>query len=513
MLVNSGCKPRSEEEKAAIAAGLILRRRRAQETFVDFCRELTPDELPAKHHVVLCEALDEVAEGLNDRLMVFMPPGSAKSTYASKKFPAYFLGKYSNKNIICGSYGEGLSTTFGKAVRNIVNSREYNFVFNTQLSEDSRAKGEWDTKDGGSYYAVGVGSGVTGRRSDLNLIDDPVKGRKDADSQLVRDEIWNWYLADFLTRLKPGGAQVIVQTRWHEDDLSGRILPQDWNFQSGTFIGFDGQPWKVICIPAQAEKNDILGRKEGEYLWTDYMSVDWWEKTKATQTATDMRNWSALYQQRPQPDSGVYFKREWFDKHRYKEGEHPPVNYYGASDYAVTSGGGDWTEHGIAGFDKDKHIWVKDWWSGQETSDVWIEEQIRLARTYQPFVWLSEVGVIRRSTEPYLLKRQYDVDGEVFRMEWLPHIGNKGAHCRSFQAMASQGMVHIPYTEWGDELINELVKFIPDTNFKDDKADVCGHFGRYVHKSFAHNMVKEEKKTVRDSYGFDEESDKSWKIA
>jgi predicted phage terminase large subunit-like protein len=496
MLVNSGCKPKSEEQKAAEAAALILRRRQAQETFVDFCCELTPDELPAAHHVVLCEALDEVARGENDRLMFFLPPGTAKSTYASKKFPAYFLGKYPKKNIICGSYGEGLSTTFGKAVRNIVNSREYNFVFNTKLSEDSRAKGEWETRDGGSYYAVGVGSGVTGRRSDLNLIDDPVKGRKDADSQLVRDEIWNWYLADFLTRLKPGGAQIILQTRWHEDDLSGRILPDDWNFESGTFIGFDKQPWKVICIPAQAEKNDILGRKEGEYLWTDYIPVKQWEITKETQTAKDMRNWSALYQQRPQPDSGVFFKREWFK--RFKLGEEPLTSDYGATDYAVTKGGGDFTEHGIGGFDKNKHLWMKDWWSGQETLDVSIEEQVKLARIHKPYSWISEVGVIRRAVEPFLIKRQRDSDGEIFRMEWFNHIGDKGAHARSIQAMASQGMVHIPYCDWGEALIDQLVKFIPNTNYQDDKVDVMGLLGRKVDTAFTPSKIEEEKTKVRD---------------
>lgn len=702
------------------------------------------------------------------------------STYGSKNFPAYYLGRYPDRSIICGSYGEGLSTMFGKAVRNIVNSREYHLLFDTRLSEDSRAKGEWETNKGGSYYAVGVGSGVTGRRSDLNLIDDPVKGRKDADSQLVRDECWNWYLSDFTSRLKLGQAtsQVIIQcmtgdtsvtmgdgslkylrdikigdevatyddgeittskvlnwknqgsdsilkmrmssgiivrankrhpflierkgklewtrlgnvakgqnilrvtggngkessvqlmgaknpqnaegcatptmgrqaghlgtdqkamltqlkretgilsiatellskitticlksrmvsalfatnppvemcaptgagsyalttattqtkseryyvttatlpsgtrktkkplpqllntsdftldevveitedgfedvfdiqvertenfianglvshnTRWHPDDLSGRILPPDWNFQSGVFEGFDGKAWTVICLPAQAEDNDILGREKGDWLWPEAVTPEQWESIKSIQTAKDMRNWSALYQQRPQPDSGVFFKREWFEPYRYKIGEAPLTSDYGATDYAVTKGSGDFTEHGIAGFDENKHIWFKDWWSGQETLDVSIEEQVRLAKKYEPYSWLSEVGVIRRSVEPFLVKRQRDSNGLIFRMEWMNHIGDKGAHARSFQAMASQGMVHIPYCEWGDQLLDQLVRFIPNTNFKDDKVDVCGLFGRKVDTAFTPSVTAEETRPVRDAYGFDEEPTQFWK--
>ena len=155
-----------------------------------------------------------------------MPPGSAKSTYASIRFPAYYLGRLPEKSIIATSYGDTLATSFGRKVRNLVATREYGVLFeDVTLSEDSRAKGEWETSSGGSYFAAGVGSGITGRRGDLGLIDDPVKGRQEADSETVRQSVWDWFKSDFLTRLKPGAAQIIIQTRWHEDDLSGRLLP------------------------------------------------------------------------------------------------------------------------------------------------------------------------------------------------------------------------------------------------------------------------------------------------
>ena len=286
--------------------------------------------------------------------MVFMPPGSAKSTYASIRFPAYFLGRLPDKSIIATSYGDILATSFGRKVRNLVATREYAKLFPAvALAEDSRAKGEWETSEGGSYFAAGVGSGITGRRGDLGLIDDPVKGRQEADSETVRNGVWSWYKSDFLTRLKPGAAQVIIQTRWHEDDLSGRILPEGWSGESGDIVGTDGQMWRVICLPAQAETNDALGRNLGEWLWPEWFDEAFWLETRQAQD--DVRNWSSLYQQRPQPEEGTFFQRDWFK--RYRVGDEPKrLNVYGASDYAVTEGGGDFTEHGIAGLDQHEDL-------------------------------------------------------------------------------------------------------------------------------------------------------------
>ena len=496
------------------AARVLQSRRKAREGFANFCRYLFPDEPPASHHEVLCNALDKVVSGEIRRLMVFMPPGSAKSTYSSVRFPPYYLGRFSNKNIICGSYGEGLATSFGRKVRNIVNDGEYGAVFGTSLAEDARAKGEWETKDGGTYFSCGVGSGVTGRRADLGLIDDPVKGQKDADSPTVREDTWNWYKSDFFSRLKPNAAQIIIQTRWHPNDLSGRILPEDWNGESGVFEGFDGQDWTVISMPAQAKENDILGRKEGEWLWPDFFTPKVWEEIKYVQTnkGTDFRVWGALYQQQPQPDSGVFFKREWFDAGRYKLGEEPTICTYGASDYAVSEGKGDFTEHGIGGFDENDDLWFTDWWYGQESPDKWIDEQLRLAKRHKPFAWLAEVGVIRRAVEPFL-KKAKRTRRVYFRQEWMPHVGDKGANARSFQALAASGQVHIPQCEWGDRLLDQLVAFIPNTNFKDDAVDVCGLFGRILDTAFAPTTMKIVEVKETDSYGFDEEASDNWKTA
>ena len=439
-----------------------------------------------------------------------MPPGSAKSTYASVRFPAYYLGRRPTKSIITASYGETLATSFGRKVRNLVSTSEYTNLFpSSSLAEDSRAKGEWETKEGGTYFAAGVGTGITGRRGDLGLIDDPVKGRQDADSETIRTSTWEWYKSDFLTRLKPGAAQIIIQTRWHEDDLSGRILPDKWNGETGIFKGFDGQDWTVICLQAEAGQNDPLGRKPGEWLWLEWFTKDFWQETKAAQQSDDIRNWNALYQQVPQPDEGTFFKREWFK--RFRMGEEPErLHKYGASDYAVTDGSGDFSEHGLGGFDKHEDLYLLDWWSGQTTADVWIERQIDLVEKHSPFCWVAEGGPIRRSIEPFLNKRMRQRGGGAyFRTEWLTSNRDKPTNARAFQALASMGKVFIPRTDWGDALLDQLVSF-PAGKY-DDKVDVCGLFGRLLDKTFGPREIKQEPEPKVDAWGRRFSGESNWK--
>ena len=452
--------------------------------------------------------------------MVFMPPGSAKSTYGSVRFPAYVVGKKPKKSIICGSYGEHLASSFGRKVRNLVGTSEFQKLFDTRLAPDSQARGEWETDQGGLYFACGVRSGVAGKRCDLGVIDDPIKSRKEADSALIRDTIWDWYLSDFLPRLKPNGAQIIIQTRWHVDDLSGRILPEGWNGESGEFVGFDDQPWRVICLPAQARENDPLGRKLGEWLWPDWFNEQFWSETKAAQKSEDTRNWASLYQQTPQVESGTFFERDWFK--RYRMGDEPKaLSRYGASDYAVKGAGGDFTEHGVAGFDENEDLWILDWWYGQKTADIWIEEQLALVRKHNPYCWVAEGGVIRRAIEPFLKKamrgdKLRDEPATYFRTEWIISNLDKAANARSFQGLAASGRVWIPRTEWGDRLVDLLVAFLPNTDYQDDAVDACGLFGRLLDQTYGPRSVAPEEKKAIDAYGIvddDEDEDGNWKAA
>lgn len=429
---------------------------------------------------MICDACDQVLAGEIRNLMIFMPPGSAKSSYASVRFPAYYLGRMPHNSIITASYGDELATAFGRKVRNLVAGYEHQNVFyESGLAQDSQAKGEWETTAGGSYFAVGVGGGVTGRRADLGLIDDPVKGRKEADSDLVKKATWQWYNADFLTRLKPNAAQIIIMTRWVEDDISGMILPPSWAGESGIFQGRDGKEWHVICLQAQAEagKHDPLGRQPGEWLWTEWFTPKFWEETQRAQLLSDVRNWTALYQQRPAPEEGSFFKREWL---RWYDPQNPPkhLNKYGASDYAVTEGDGDWTEHGVFGVSPQDDIYAVAWWSGRTGPETWIETQVDLMQRHEPFIWGGEAGPIRRSVEPFLIKRMNDRRVRV-RLEWLASIVDKPTRARSFQAICAMGKFYLPKGEpWAEELASQLLRF--PGGAVDDKVDVCSLLGRLL---------------------------------
>lgn len=419
--------------------------------------------------------------------MILMPPGSAKSTYATVRAPAYFLGRTKRKGVICASYNDELASSFGRKVRNLVDSADCRALFpELQLSEDMKSKGEWETKDGGFYFAVGVGGGVTGRRADLIVIDDPIKGREDADSETNRKKVWAWYLADLRTRAKLDGktAIVLIQTRWHEDDLAGRILPTTWNGESGEVIAQDGEKWTVICLPASAGQGDALGRAPGEWLWPEVATPETWEaiRTSLTASAVGVRNWLSLYQQTPTVEQGTYFKREWFDLHRSERPSRGDLNMYMAGDFAVTPEGGDFTDLGIFGLDANDDVYVLDWWFGQDDPLQWSQNFVGLVKRWQPIWFAGEAGVIRRATEGMLTRAMRDARcGTV--LKWLPSGNNKQANAKSFAALASMGRVHFPNTPWAERVIDQLLKF-PGGKY-DDAVDTCSLFAREIQHTWA----------------------------
>lgn len=306
-----------------------LRQQKIKDSLFEFCKNIpipgTPvndledcDKFyaeiltPAQHQQILIDRLQDVADGKIKRLMVMMPPGSAKSSYASVAFPPWFMGKYPNKNIIMTTYGSDLARKFGRKCRQIVRSKEYVEAMGCGLTGDNAAVDDWSLTNGSTYMSGGILSSITGNRADGIIIDDPFKGREDADSEVIRKKTWDEYQSSLMTRLKPKGWQIIINTRWHMADLSGQILPENYKGESGWVIAQDGSEWYVLCIQAQCERDDDpLGRKVGEYLWTDWFPVTWWEQTKRTQSTPSERNWSALYQQRPSPDAGLIFLSDW----------------------------------------------------------------------------------------------------------------------------------------------------------------------------------------------------------
>jgi predicted phage terminase large subunit-like protein len=425
--------------------------------------------------------LEAVERGEIDRLMIFMPPRHGKSELASKRFPAWCLGRDPKRQIIAASYNSDLANDFGRNVRNLVAEPEFGEVFpGVTLAPDSQAANRMNTNHGGTYVAAGVGTAVTGRGAHIALIDDPFKDREEADSERRRDLVWDWYRSTLYTRLMPGGAIVLIQTRWHEDDLAGRLL------EDGT------DKWEVLELPALSKTN--------EALWPEWYPEATLQRIKK---AIGPREWSALYQQQPQPDEGTFFKREWFKTWE----KLPNVRYYGTSDYAVTDDGGDFTVHRIWGIDASGDVYRVAGWRGQTASDVWIEQKLDLIDKYKPLCWFGEGGVIQKAIEP-MLKRRMRERKTYCRLEWLPSVADKPTRARSFQAMAASGRV---WFERGADIAEHLV-FPAGKN--DDDVDCSSLIGRAIDQAHPAIVQAVKKIGTRDRWAKKldrDEEDTDWR--
>lgn len=458
------------------AAAELLARRKARQGLLAFTKYTNPAYEDAPHHKLIVEKLEAVERGEIKRLMITMPPRHGKSELASRRFPAFYMGRNTNKQIIAASYNSDLANDFGREVRNIVDSAEFKVLFDVELALDSKAANRWHTSEGGMYVAAGVGTAITGRGADVLLIDDPFKDREEADSELRRQRVWDWYTSTAYTRLMPGGAIVVINTRWHDDDLSGRLLLEQ---ESG------GDKWELLSLPAI---------KDDKALWPEWYPIERLEQIRSVLPA---RDWNALYQQNPIPDDGDYFKSAWFGEY-----EKIPENlrYYGASDYAVTDGAGDYTEHGIIGVDANNNIYVRDWWRGQTAADVWIEKKCDLILEYQPHCWFGEAGPIRRSVEPFLMQRMQAREAYC-RIEWLASIADKPTRARPIQALASMGKVFFPKNAaWKGDLLAQLLRF-PAAKF-DDGVDVMSMFGRGLQHIKGNKPTRKPLKTIPEATGW-----------
>ncbi len=477
------------------AASELLRRRGARKSMGAFTEFTMPGFQSSPHHLIIDKALERVERGELKRLMIFAPPRHSKSEKASRRFPAYYLGRNPTKQIITTTYGHDLASDFGRDVRGIVSSEEYAKLFDVGLRSDSKSANRWHTSEDGIYISTGVGGSITGRGFDLGLIDDPFKNREDADSEIIRKKVWKWYTSTFYTRRMPGAAIIIILTRWHEDDLAGRLLEKQ---KQG------GDQWEVINL--QAIENE--GTNHEKALWPEWYPL---EDLHQIKSVIGDRDWSALYQQNPVPDEGIYFTK---DKFRWYDKLPDNLTFYGGSDYAVTEDGGDFTEHGVFGVCPNDNVYIADWWSGQTQSDVWIETQLDLVLKWKAMMWGSEMGAIRKAVEPFLELRMRQRRAFT-TLEWLPtQANNKEAGARTFQALVNSGLVYLPKGEqWAMDLVNQLVLF-PAGKY-DDKVDVCTQFARMINKVWSGQAETKKEDQKRDKWdkAFDDDYGDSWKTA
>jgi predicted phage terminase large subunit-like protein len=258
--------------------------------------------IPARHLLYICDKLQQVEQGTIKRLMIFLPPRHGKSMCVTETFPSFFIAKNPERKVIVSSYGSDLAEQFGR--RNREKIWEYGkALFNAELSDEKSSVTEWDIKGHrGGMLSVGIGGGITGHGADLLIIDDPIRNKESADSEVQRQKVWDEWQNTLRTRLHPGAPVIVILTRWHEDDLAGRLL----NPEYGTV-----EPWDIVSIPALAEDDtDLLSRTIGDPLWPEHgYDTAWAEETKV---AVGSQTWAALYQQRPSPVEGAMIKRGWW---------------------------------------------------------------------------------------------------------------------------------------------------------------------------------------------------------
>lgn len=462
----------------------------AAESLVAFTEYTYPRYQTAEHHRKIAAQLERVERGEIDRLMLLVPPRHGKSELASIRMPAWFLGRQPHKQFLSVSATEGLASDFGRAVRNTIGGPEYRAVFTTTLAEDSQAKGKWHTSAGGIYYSLGIGGSVLGRGGDVILIDDPFGSMKEAQSELERKNVWDWYTGTAYNRLMPGGAIVVINHRMHEDDLCGRLLAQQ---------AAGGDRWEVVELQAI---NDA-----GEALWKEAYPIEALERIRRNSQA---RDWSALYQQRPSPEEGDYFKAEWF-KPVAKLPDPKTLRVYGGSDYAVTADGGDYTVHVVVGVDPEDRIYILDVWRKQAASDVWVDQFCNLVIEHKPMGWAEETGQIKSGVGPFLSKEQRRRNAWVAR-EQFPTRGDKAVRAQSFRGRAAlAGVYYQSDAPWWPDLRSELLSFPAGKH--DDQVDALGLVGQLLDRMLSGEKARPTEKPVRDKYSRREEMEEAgnWK--
>lgn len=325
----------------------------------------------------VAEYIETGGESGIGRLIIEMPPRHGKTVTTSRLFPAWFLGRNPDKRVVLVSYGATLANKNSRVARNFIRSDAYQRLFpDIELARDSASVHTWELEGHeGGCDAMGVTGGVTGKGAHVLIIDDPIKNRQEAESAVYREGVWDAYLNDLYTRLEPGGAIIIMMTRWHKDDLIGRVLSQserDEDFE-------DTEQWTRIRMPAIAEdENDPLGRKPGEPLWAWRYPI---ERLNKIARAVGRYVWAALYQQRPQPREGGLFQWDDIDQHRVK---HPPAlkRIVVAIDPSG-SAGGDEVGIVIAGIGHDGHGYILEDKSLHASPNQWARTAINAYEKYQ----------------------------------------------------------------------------------------------------------------------------------
>ena len=442
--------PRLPKDKQAVALRLAeeLKKRKqkdkAQEKFLEFVGVMWEGFIHGRHHEIMAEAFERVAKGELKRLIINMPPRHTKSEFASYLLPAWFLGKYPTKKVIQTSHTAELATDFGRKVRNLVDSETYKNIFpNVSLQSDSKAAGRWNTSHGGTYFAIGVGGAVTGKGADLLIIDDPHSEQEAILAEVnpeIYDKVFEWYSSGPRQRLQPGGAIVIVMTRWSKRDLTAQVVKS--SIQRG------GEEWEVIELPA------IL--PSGNPLWPQFWSL---KELQALKDELPVHKWAAQYMQAPTGAEGALIKREWW---KVWEHDKPPRcdyiiqswdtahNTKSRNDYSACITLGVFTHEDYP----NPQVILLDAYKERLEFPQLKEKALELYKEYEPDCCIIEA---KAAGMPLLQElRQSGIPLQDF----VPTRGNdKITRVNSVADFFASGVVWAPNTRWAEEVIEDFAAF------------------------------------------------------
>ena len=470
-----------ELDKKIASARRLKKAIECRSSFVDFVKYTMPDAddpenidesmfKDAKHHRALAKVLEKVEKGHIPRLIVSMPPRHGKSELVSRRFVPWVQGRDPYRNVIFATYNEDFAKDFGADVRNIMTLPQYKHVFPSfGLRKGGASKSRIQTTSGGMSVFVGRGGSITGRGGDFVILDDPIKDSLEANSPTLREQLWQWFTQVLMTRLMTASASiVIVQTRWHEDDLIGRLTdPTNPHYSSE-----EAAKWKIINLPALAEDEDPLGRKPGELLWPERFDMEFME----AQRRLDPRGFSALYQGRPTAEDGDLFRRENI-KYFNRKDVPDDMRIYAASDHAV---GVDKTRNDatcllIVGVDRNDDIFLLDCWWEKRTTDKVVDAMLELMRKWKPLIWWAEKGHISKAIGPFLRKRMGE-EKVYCRIEEVTPVANKVQRAQSILGRMAMNKVLFPrQSVWTQKATDELLKFPNGRN--DDFVDTLAWVG------------------------------------
>jgi len=450
-----------------------------------------------RFHRVICAALEELEKGHYKRLIISLPPRHGKTQLASKMFPAWFMGKHPELSFIFGTYNEKYGQDIGRAVRDIMQSPAYAQVFpNTILKDDSQAADRLETTEGGIMAFVGRGGTITGRGGDVLVIDDPLKDRMEADSPTIRDTLWTWFTQVMANRLMDEtGRIMIIQTRWHQDDLIGRLTDP----QNSYYDPEEAAEWKIIDLPALAltDGKDPLKRREGEALWPGRFGREFLLGVQRR----DERGFSALYQGKPSPAGGTFFSVNWLQT--YRPNDLPPnLRHYAASDHAVSlKQVADKTCLMVVGVDTHDHLWIlPDLIWRNMTAEQTTEAMLRMMRAYKPLFWWAERSHISKSIGPFLRKRMLETQTFATLIEMQP-IADKQTRAQSIQGRMSMMRVHFPErAPWWPAAREQLLRFPFDAH--DDFVDTLAYIGLGLTLQVGARAAEKPAEQVEGTFGW-----------